>query len=112
MVQFHIDKMMAITFIRRLGETPSLNPMQREPSLVTTSQQRNITILPPQRLASEDNAGADFLSRHKLQRCNFKLISSEFRRICRKLQVWPTLDAFASKWTCQIPRYITWNQDP
>ena len=54
----------------------------------------------------------DFLSRHSLQRWDFKLISSKFQRICHKLQVWPTLDAFASRGTHQITRYMTWNQDP
>ena len=63
-------------------------------------------------IASEDNTEADFLSRHRLQRWDFMLISSMFRRICHKLQVWPTLDAFASRGTHQIPRYMTWDQDP
>ena len=59
-----------------------------------------------------DNTEADFLSRHRLQRWDFKLISSEFWRICHRLQVWPTLDAFASKGSHQIPRYMTWEKDP
>ena len=42
-------------------------------------------------------AKADFLRRHRLQRWDFKLISSEFWRVCCKLQVWPILDAFASR---------------
>ena len=63
-------------------------------------------------MASEANAEADFLSRHRLQRWDFKLISSEFRRICHRLQVWPTLDAFTSKGSHQIPRYMTWEEDP
>ena len=58
------------------------------------------------------NTEADYHSRHRLQKWDFKLISSEFWRICRKLQVWPTLDAFASKGTHQIPKYMTWERDP
>ena len=73
---------------------------------------RNITILPPQWLASADNAEADFLSRHRMQRWDFKLISLEFWRVCHKLQVWPTLDAFASRGTHQMVRYMTWDRDP
>ena len=68
---------------------------------------RNITILPPQWLASKANAEADFLSRHSLLKWDFKLISSEFWRVCHKLQVWPTLDAFACRGTHQIAKYMT-----
>ena len=53
----------------------------------------------------------NFLIRHRLQRRDFKLISSEFWRICHRLQVWPTLDAFTSRGSHQIPRYMTWEQD-
>merc|ERR1712243_542063 len=47
-----------------------------------------------------------------LQRRDFKLISSEFWRVCCRLQVLPTLDAFASKGTHQMVRYMTWDIDP
>ena len=72
---------------------------------------RNITILPPQWLSTSENIEADFLSRHRLQRWDFKLISSEFWRVYRRFKVWPTLDAFASRGSNQIPRYMTWEQD-
>ena len=78
--------------------------------VVVRSHKQEFT--PPHELASKANAETDFLSRHRLQRWDFKLISSEFWRICRKLQVWPTLDAFASKGTHQILRYMTWDRDP
>merc|ERR1711867_95955 len=101
--------MTAITFIRRMGGTRTLTICRESHQLWREAIKRNITILPPQCLASEDNAEADFLSRHRLQRWDFKLISSEFRRICHKLQVWPTLDTFASRETHQISRYMTWD---
>ena len=88
-VQFHIDNMTAIAFIRRLGGTRSLTLCKESHQLWQEAIKRNITILPPQWLASEDNAEADFLSRHRLQRWDFKLISLEFWRICYKLQVSP-----------------------
>ena len=58
-----------------------------------------------------ENREADFLSRHRLQRWDFKLISSEFWRVYHRFQVWPTLDAFTSRGSHQIPRYMTWEQD-
>merc|ERR1711867_30261 len=72
---------------------------------------RSLTILPPQWLSTSENTEADFLSRHRLQRWDFKLVPSEFRRICHRLQVWPTLNAFMSRGSHQIPRYMTWEQD-
>ena len=44
-------------------------------------------------------------------RWDFRLALSRFWRICRRLRVWPTLDAFASSWSHQIPRYMTWEED-
>ena len=58
-----------------------------------------------------ENTQADFLSRHRMQRWDFKLAPSEFWRICHRLQVWPILDAFSSSRSHQIPRYMTWEQD-
>ena len=103
--------MTAITFIRRMGGTRSLTMCRESHQLWHEAIKRNITILPPQWLASEDNAEVDFLSRHRLQRWNFKLVPLEFWRICHRFQVWPTLDAFVSKGSHQIPRYMTWEQD-
>ncbi len=111
MVQLHLDKMTAITFIRRRGGTRSLSLCKESHLLWPQAIRRNITILPSQWLSTTKNTDADFLSRHRLQRWDFKLISSEFRRICHRLQVWPTLDAFASKGSHQIPKYMTWEQD-
>ena len=65
-MQFHIDNMMAIAFIRRLGGTCSLALCKESHQLWREAIDRNITILPPQWLASVDNTEADFLSRHRL----------------------------------------------
>ena len=77
-VQLHIDNMMAIAFIRRLGGTCSRLLCKESHWLWQEAIRRNITILPPQWLSTLDNTEADFLSRHRLQRWDFKLISSEF----------------------------------
>ena len=110
-VQLHLDNMMAITFIRRMGGTRSPTLCKESLLLWRQAIRRNITILPPQWISTQENTEADFLSRHSLMRWDFKLALSEFRRICRRLQVWPTLDAFASSRSHQIPRYMTWEED-
>ena len=81
--------MIAITFIRRLGGTRSPTVWKESYWLWWEAINRNITILLPhlgrhlvskptnslpQWLASKANAEADFLSRRRLQRWNFKLI--------------------------------------
>ena len=72
---------------------------------------RNLTLLLPQWISTQENIEADFLSRHRLQRCDFKLAPSEIRKIFRRLQIWPILEAFVSSGSYQIPRNMTWEQD-
>ena len=52
-----------------------------------------------------------WLPQQTLLRWDFKLVSSEFQRVCQWLQVWPTPDAFASKMSRQVSRYMTWEDD-
>ena len=86
-VQLHRDNMTVIAFIRRLGSTRSQPLYKESHHFLQDAIRSNITILPPQALYKTDNIEADFLSRHKIQRWDFKLISSEFWRICPRFQV-------------------------
>ena len=72
---------------------------------------RNLTLLLTQWISTQEKIEADFLSRHRLQRWDFKLISSEFWKVCCRFKVWPTLDAFASRGTHQISSYMICDQD-
>jgi hypothetical protein len=110
-VQLHLDNMTAIAFIRKLGGTRSPTLCKESLKLWRQAIEREITILTPMWISTLENTQADFLSRHSLSRWDFKLAPSEFRRVCHRLQVWPTLDAFASKRCHQIPRYMTWEED-
>merc|ERR1711895_390223 len=102
---------MAIAFIRRMGGTHSFTLCKDSLKLWHQAIEKKLTILPPMWISNLENTQADFLSRHSLVRWDFKLAPSEFRRVCRRFQVWPTLDAFASKRSHQIPRYMTWKVD-
>ena len=62
-------------------------------------------------LASEENVQADFLSRYRLECWDFKLLHSEYQKVCRKLQVAPTLDAFTSQRCHQVPRFMSWAEE-
>ena len=110
-VQLHLDHMMAIAYIRKMGGTRSLSLCKESHLLWRQAIRRNLTLLPPQWISTQENTEVDFLSRHKFQRWDFKLALTEFQRICWRLQVWPTLDAFASRESHQIPRYMTWEED-
>ena len=110
-VRFYLDNMTAQAYIRKMGGTCSSSLHTESLVLWQDAIRRNITILPPHWLSSEENAEADFLSRHSLRKWDFKLVSSEFRRVCQRLQLQPTLDAFASRGSHQIPRYMTWEDD-
>ena len=49
---------------------------------------------PPHSISTQENTEADFFSRHRMQRWDFKLALSEYWRICQRLQVWPRLEGF------------------
>ena len=110
-VQLYIDNTSACAYIRKLGGTRSTLLMQESMELWRECLARNITILPPRWLASEENFQADFLSRHSLVSWNFQLSAQLFSRVCRQFRLKPTLDAFATRETAQIPRYMTWERD-
>ena len=63
-------------------------------------------------LSTKDNIEADFLSRNEMGRWEFMLDKNLFTMILDTFQVSPTLDAFASRETAQLERYMTWFQDP
>ena len=78
---------------------------------LSSCKESHLTLLLTQWISTQENIETDFLSRHRLQRCDFKLAPSEIRKIFRRLQIWPILDAFMSSGSYQIPRNMTWEQD-
>ena len=68
--------------------------MQGEPSIMVPSYQEESHSSPPHSISTQENTEADFFSRHRLQRWDFKLALSEYWRICQRLQVWPRLEGF------------------
>ena len=59
-----------------------------------------------------DNVEADLNSREFNDRTEWKLHVKEFERIQNHFDVGMTMDLFASRLNCQIPRYVSWNPDP
>ena len=55
---------------------------------------------------------ADFLSWHKLSTWEIKLDPNVFIQIVSHFRLLPTLDAFASRETDQLKRYMSWRADP
>ena len=88
--QLHPNNITSITFIRMMGGTFSPTPCKESLLFWCQAIQRDLAILPPIWLASEENTEANFLSRDSLKRWNLKLASREFLRVCQRLQVWPT----------------------
>ena len=111
MVRLHLDSTTACSYIRRQGGTRSLSLSREACLLWTQALSNNITLLTPHWLSSKDNAEADFLTRNKLSQWEFRLAQGLFQQILETFQVSPTLDAFASMATAQLPRYMTWYPD-
>ena len=73
---------------------------------------RDVTLLDPHWLSTKDNVEADFLSRNEMGRWEFMLDKNLFTMILDTFQVSLTLDAFASRETAQLQRYMICFQDP
>ena len=110
-VRLHLDSTTACSYIRRQGGTRSLSLSKEACLLWEQAVSNNITLLTPHWLSSKDNAEADFLTRNRLSQWEFRLRQDLFLQILETFQIWPTLDAFASKATTQMPRYMTWYPD-
>ena len=111
-VRLFLDNRCAMFYILKQGGTRS-SPLSNEACLLwRESIQRKITLLTPHWIATDDNISADFLSRHDLNQWECQLSRSVFEMIMEHFQLSPTLDAFASRKTTQLSRYMTWDHDP
>ena len=75
-------------------------------------QSREVYLLAPHWLPSLANAGADYLSRHRVETWELELSQETFHCIINHFSVAPSLDAFASPQAHKLPRYFTWEPDP
>ena len=110
-VRFHIDNRSACAYIRHQGGTKSTFLSQEAVDMWQQAISRNITILTPHWISSKENAEADFLSRNDLSQWEFYLKPEIFKLIQNVFKIQPTLDAFASRETAQLSRYMSWLPD-
>ena len=110
-VRLHMDSMTACAYVRKQGGTKSTSLSQEACSLWQKALSRNIEILAPHWLSTKDNVEADFLSRNSLTHWELFLEQDLFNYILGHFQVQPTLDAFASRETYKIDRYMSWYPD-
>merc|ERR1712074_48895 len=110
-VQPYLDNMTARAHIRKMGGTRSRTLCTESLGLWREACQRQVTVRPPYCISSEENAQADFLSRYRLEKWDFKLLHSEYQKVCRALGVVPTLDAFASQRCHQLSRFMSWDTE-
>ena len=110
-VRLHIDNRTAAAYIRCQGGTRS-NVLSQEAILLwKQAVARNVTILPPHWIPTAENTAADFLSRHDVTQWMFMLDRTVFRSVLDYFSLRPTLDAFACRYSAQLPRYMSWSRD-
>ena len=110
-VRLHIDNRTAAAYIRCQGGTKSNVLLQEALLLWEQAVSRDISLLPPHWIPTEENTAADFLSRHDMTHWEFMLDKKVFKSILEHFNLLPTLDAFASHFTAQLPRYMFWHKD-
>ena len=111
-VRLHIDNRTAAAYIRCQGGTKS-NVLSQEALLLwNQAVAQDISLLTPHWIPTGENTAADFLSRDSLDHWNFRLDRRVFCSILQHFNLNPTLDAFACHFSAQLPRYMSWHQDP
>ena len=111
-VLLHIDNISACAYIRKQGGTRSYSLSLESCLLWERAISKNVFVLTPQWIGTKENCVADFLSRHDIHHWEFSLDRKVFNTIVDNFQLMPTLDAFASRQTAMLPRYMSWFQDP
>ena len=110
--RLHIDNRTAAAYIRCQGGTKS-NVLSQEACLLwEQAASKDVTLLTPHWIPTGENISADFLSRHDVSQWEFMLHRDTFNTILDHFNLKPTLDAFACQWSAQLPRYMSWHQDP
>ena len=110
-IRLHLDNKVACAYIAKQGGTRSNDLSWEACQLWELIQEKQATLITPHWISTKDNASADFLTRHKLSTWEFKLNADIFIQIVSFFRVLPTLDAFASKETAQLKRYMSWKPD-
>ena len=106
-VRLYVDSMTALYYIKKQGGTRSHVLAREAVELWTQSISRDFFLLSPHWISTDQNVMADFLSRDRMQHCELMLDRAVFRAIIDHFQVFPTMDAFASRDTAQLPRYVS-----
>ena len=107
-IRLHMDSTTAVSYIRRQGGTRSHSLSQEAVALWKETVARDTVLLTPHWLSTKENLGADFLSRHKMDHWEVMLDRDIFKEVVEHFMVYPTLDAFASSKTAQMPRFMSW----
>merc|ERR1711954_317278 len=111
-IRLHIDNKVAVCYIHKQGGTRSSLLSEEACSLWDYLDTKKCLILTPHWISTQENTGADLLSRNKLDVWEISLDQTVFLSIVNHFQVSPSLDAFASKLNHKLPRYMTWFTDP
>ena len=110
-VRLYLDSKVACCYVRKQGGTRSDLLSWEACQLWEEMEERKVVLLTPHWISSKENVGADFLTRHRLDVWEVMLDPLLFQVILKHFGIQPTLDAFASRETRQLPRYMSWEQD-
>ena len=108
-VRLHVDSKVACAYINKQGGTKSSQLSHESCKLWEEMIKLKVSILTSHWISTTDNCGADFLTRHRINTLEFKLHPTLFSIILTHFNLQPTLDAFASAETRQLPCIMSWN---
>ena len=111
-VRLYVDNRTACAYINKQGGTRSCVLAREACAMWEELVDQRINLLTTNWIASKDNCRADFLTRHRFESWEFQLHPTLFSLVVDHFSITPTLDAFASAQTAQLPRYMSWLEDP
>ena len=109
-IHLRIDNTTALSYLTKMGGTkcPELTKISKRIWSYLFSHGITLTV---EWISTKLNTRADFESRNVQDSSEWKLCPDIFRRLCQRLGQ-PNLDLFASRTSHQLPRYISWKDDP
>ena len=101
-----LDNRSAVSYIRRMGGSRSLELCKKSIKLWDLVLSRNAWVI-PNWIAGKENERADLLSRFSIQSWDFSLKPEIFDSLSRRW-FYPEIDLFASQECHQTPRFVSW----
>ena len=104
------DNTVTVSYINKMGGTHSKQCDEIAGDIWHFCEMRNIWLVATH-IPGVENEQADFASRNFTENTEWVLSSQIFHEICVRFGI-PSIDLFAPRLNCKVPKFISWGKDP